>query len=175
MIVKVHPTMVPKSHPLAAVTGAYNAIFVESRDAGQLMFLGQGAGGAPTASAVMGDVVTVCRNRLRGSASQLQTGYTELAVAPLAQASARYYIRFDVVDRPGVLAACASIFGEHGVSLETVSQAQMEAAERPAGFEARLEVVTHQAQESSLEQVIAGLRAADFVGDQIRFMRIEGS
>lgn len=174
VIVKVHPTMVPKTHPLASVSGAYNAIFVDSREAGQLMFLGQGAGGAPTASAVMGDVVTVARNRVRGSAVRLQTGYSHLDVAPIADARARYYISFDVEDRPGVLAACAALFGKHNVSLQTVQQSYLEGLERHDGFAARLGVMTHEASEDDLAGVLAELGDAPFVGADIDYMRVEG-
>lgn len=174
VIVKVHPTMVPKTHPLASVSGAYNAIFVESRDAGDLMFMGQGAGGAPTASAVMGDVVTVARNRLRGSSNDMQTGYTTRGIAPIGDATARHYIRFDVADRPGVLAACATLFGESGVSLQIVQQSHLGGAQRQAGFEARLNVMTHEASETDLALVLDKLREAAFVGEVIDVMRVEG-
>lgn len=174
VIVKVHPTMVLKTHPLASVSGAYNAIFVESRNAGDLMFMGQGAGGAPTASAVMGDVVTVARNRLRGASNDMQTGYTTRGIAPIGDATARHYIRFDVADRPGVLAACATMFGESGVSLQTVQQTHLEGARRQAGFEARLNVMTHEASERDLALVVEKLREAPFVGEVIDVMRVEG-
>ncbi len=174
VIVKVHPTMVPKTHPLASVSGANNAIFVESRDAGDLMFMGQGAGGAPTASAVMGDVVTVARNRLRGSSNDMQTGYTTRGIAPISDATARHYIRFDVADRPGVLAACATMFGESGVSLQIVQQSHLEGAQRQAGFEARLNVMTHEGSEADVAQVLEKLREAPFVGEVIDVMRVEG-
>jgi len=174
VIVKVHPTMVPKTHPLASVSGAYNAIFVESRDAGDLMFMGQGAGGAPTASAVMGDVVTVARNRLRGSSNDMQTGYTTRGIAPIGDATTRHYIRFDVADRPGVLASCATLFGESGVSLQIVQQSHLGVAQRQAGFEARLNVMTHEASETDLALVLDKLRAAPFVGEVIDVMRVEG-
>lgn len=175
VIVKVHPSMVPKTHPLAAVSGAYNAIFVESVEAGQLMFLGQGAGGAPTASAVMGDVVTVARNRVRGTASHLSTGYTKREVAPIGEATSCYYIRFQVEDKPGVLAKCATIFGNHNVSLQTCQQSYLEGLGRTDGFTASLNFMTHQARESDLQAVIAELREASFVAEAINYMRIEGT
>lgn len=174
VIVKVHPTMVPMTHPLAAVSGAYNAIFVESRDAGDLMFMGQGAGGAPTASAVMGDVVTVARNRLRGASNDMQTGYTQRGIAPIGDSTARHYIRFDVADRPGVLAACAAVFGDAGISLQTVQQTPLEGVRRQPGFEARLNVMTHEASETALAQVVEKLHESPFVGDVIDVMRVEG-
>ena len=174
VIVKVHPAMVPKTHPLASVSGAYNAIFVESVEAGQLMFLGQGAGGAPTASAVMGDVVTVARNRVRGTASHLGTGYTKRGVAPIGEATSRYYIRFQVQDKPGVLAKCATIFGNNRVSLQTCQQSYLEGLGRTDGFTARLNFMTHEARESDLQAVVAELRESSFIGDDIKYMRIEG-
>ncbi len=175
VIVKVHPTMVPKTHPLASVSAAYNAVFVDSREAGQLMFLGQGAGGAPTASAVMGDVVTVARNRVRGSAAHVQTGYTHRQVAPIADATARYYISFDVEDRPGVLAACATVFANHNVSLQTVQQSYLEGLKRSDGFAARLGVMTHEASERDLAAVLEELARSPFVGARVDFMRVEGN
>ena len=174
VIVKVHPTMIPKTHPLASVSGAYNAIFVESVEAGQLMFLGQGAGGAPTASAVMGDVVTVARNRVRGTAGHLGTGYTKRGVAPIGDATSRYYIRFQVEDKPGVLAKCATIFGAHRVSLQTCQQSYLEGLGRPDGFTAELNFMTHDAREQDLQDVVAALREAPFIGNAIDYMRIEG-
>ncbi len=174
VIVKVHPTMVPKTHPLASVSGAFNAIFVESVEAGQLMFLGQGAGGAPTASAVMGDVVTVARNRVRGTASHLGTGYTKREVAPIGDATGRYYIRFQVEDKPGVLAKCATIFGNHDVSLQTCQQSYLEGIGRTDGFTASLNFMTHEARESDLQAVISDLREAPFISETIDYMRIEG-
>ena len=174
VIVKVHPAMVPKTHPLASVSGAYNAIFVESVEAGQLMFLGQGAGGAPTASAVMGDVVTAARNRVRGTAGHLGTGYTKREVAPIGDATSRYYIRFQVEDKPGVLAKCATIFGAHRVSLQTCQQSYLEGLGRTDGFTAELNFMTHDAREQDLQDVVAALREAPFIGDSIDYMRIEG-
>ena len=174
VIVKVHPSMVANKHPLASVSGAYNAIFVNSREAGDLMFLGQGAGGAPTASAVMGDVVTVARNRARGTAGHLGAPYTARAVAPIGESQAQFYVSFEVVDRPGVLAKCAAVFGDHGVSLRVVQQTYLEGEERREGFAARLGVMTHSTQETKLSAVVEELRRAEFVGSEIRVMRVEG-
>ncbi|AQP44550.1 homoserine dehydrogenase [Tessaracoccus flavus] len=174
VIVKVHPAMVANKHPLASVSGAYNAIFVNSREAGELMFLGQGAGGAPTASAVMGDVVTVARNRHRGTAGHLGSAYTARQVAPIGESQAQFYVSFEVVDRPGVLARCAAVFGDHGVSLRVVQQSYIEGGERREGFAARLGVMTHVTQETNLSAVVEELGRADFVGSEIRVMRVEG-
>ncbi len=108
--VRVHPAMIPNSHPLASVRGAYNAVFVESEAAGQLMFYGPGAGGAPTASAVLGDLVTVARNRLAGTRGAGESAYADRAVLPMGETLTRYHVAIDVEDRAGVLAA-----GRHGV------------------------------------------------------------
>lgn len=173
--VKVHPTMVAQTHPLASVSGAYNAVFVECREAGRLMFLGQGAGGAPTASAVMGDVVTVARNRARGVAGHGHSSYTQRAIADPGGSEARYYLRFQVADRPGILAACATLFAQHEVSLQTVRQSALEGFDRADGMSATLGLLTHPAREESLQEVLKELSHADFVGDEVRFMRVEGS
>ena len=173
IIVKVHPAMVANKHPLASVSGAYNAIFVNSREAGELMFLGAGAGGNPTASAVMGDVVTVARNRARGTAGHFSPAYTRRQVAPIGESSAQFYVSFDVVDRPGILAKCAAVFGKHNVSLRVVQQSYLDDT-RADGFPARLGIMTHQTLESQLAQVIDELEDADFVGSGVRVMRVEG-
>lgn len=173
--VKVHPTMVPLTHPLAAVSGAYNAVFVESREAGRLMFLGQGAGGSPTASAVMGDVVTVARNRTRGVAGPGQSSYAQRAIADVGDSEARYYLRYQVSDRPGILAACASLFANHDVSLQTVQQSALDGFDRADGMSATLGMLTHPARERNLQAVVADLQAADFVGPNVRIMRVEGN
>src|SRR4029453_258755 len=106
--VRVHPAMIPTTHPLASVGGAFNAVFVEAEAAGQLMFYGQGAGGQPTASAVLGDLVAVARNRLAGAAGQSTTGYANLAVRPMAETPTRYHVSLDVADKPGGLATLSA-------------------------------------------------------------------
>lgn len=173
--VKVHPAMVPLNHPLASVSGAYNAVFVTSEEAGELMFMGPGAGGAPTASAVMGDVVTVARHIVRGGSAPSSTSHTERRVASMGESRTRYFISLEVEDRPGVLAKCATVFANHNVSVQTVQQSYLEGLERTDGFSARLGFMTHEAVESDLAAVVEELRAADFVGENVRFMRIEGS
>ena len=174
IIVKVHPAMVADKHPLASVSGAYNAIFVNSREAGELMFLGQGAGGNPTASAVMGDVVTVARNRARGTAAHFSPAYTRRQVAPIGESLAQFYVNFDVVDRPGILAKCAAVFGRHGVSLRIVQQSLQPDGSHSDGFPARLGIMTHQSSEGNLARVLEELREAEFVGTNVRVMRVEG-
>lgn len=173
--VKVHPAMVPLKHPLASVSGAFNAVFVTTREAGELMFLGPGAGGAPTASAVMGDVVTVARHFVRGTTAMASSNYRDRPVAPIGESTTRYFISIAVSDRPGVLSKAAQIFTEHDVSVQTVQQSYLEGLERHDGFSARLGFMTHEAKESDLSNVVESLKAADFVGYDVRFMRIEGA
>ncbi len=105
--------MIPRTHPLATVGGAFNAVFVEVEAAGSLMFYGQGAGGAPTASAVLGDLVAVARNRLADNRVPSESTYAALPVLSIAESITRYYIWLDVHDRPGVLAAVASVFANY--------------------------------------------------------------
>ena len=120
--VRVHPAMLPRMHPLAAVHEAYNAVFVEAEAAGRLMFYGAGAGGQPTASAVLGDIVAVARNLRAGMRGPEPATYAELPVVPMARALTRYYVCLDVADRPGVLAPVAESFARRGVSIKAVHQ-----------------------------------------------------
>ena len=108
--------MIPRSHPLASVGDAFNAVFVEAEAAGQLMFYGRGAGGAPTASAVLGDLVAVARNRLAGARAPSESAYADLPIRPMGEVVTRYHVSLDVADRAGVLAAVAGVFAEHEVS-----------------------------------------------------------
>ncbi len=172
--VRVHPAMVPQNHPLASVQGAYNAIFVESREAGRLMFLGPGAGGAPTASAVMGDLVTVARNRVRGVSGPAQSSYTQRKVAPMGQTRSRYFLRFDVQDRPGVLAGAAQIFANRLISVQTVQQSTSDALARQDGLSATLGLFTHEADEQTLQLCVSELQQSGFVPGTVRILRVEG-
>lgn len=173
--VRVHPTMVPAEHPLAMISGANNAIFVEAREAGRLMFMGPGAGGAPTASAVVGDLVTVARNRTRGISGPGQPVYRERRVAPMADTRTRYYLRFNVADRPGVLAAAATIFAQNGVSVQAVQQSAPRDSRDSEGWSASLGMLTHVALESDVQACVAALRASDFVkGARVLLTRVEG-
>src|SRR6185503_11917637 len=113
--VRVHPAMIPRSHPLAGVGDAFNAVFIEAAAAGQLMFYGRGAGGAPTASAVLGDIVAVARNRLAGVRAASESVYADLRIRPIGEVQTRYHISLDVADRAGVLSAVAGVFAGHGV------------------------------------------------------------
>ena len=143
--VRVHPAMIPRTHPLASVREAYNAVFVEAASAGRLMFYGPGAGGSPTASAVLGDLVAVARNAVSGArgAGRL-VDYAELRVRPMGEVVTRYHISLDVADKAGVLAAVASAFAEHDVSIRTVRQ-------EGHGDDASLVVVTHTATDAALQ------------------------
>jgi homoserine dehydrogenase len=165
--VRVHPAMIPTSHPLAAVGGAFNAVFVEAEAAGQLMFYGQGAGGEPTASAVLGDLVAVARNRLAGAAGQGTTGYANLAVRPMDQTPTRYHVSLDVADKPGVLATVAQEFAHHDVSISTVRQ-------DGRGDAATLVIVTHSAPDAALSATIAALRDMPAVRGVTSVLRVEG-
>ncbi|MZD09128.1 homoserine dehydrogenase [Streptomyces sp. SID5785] len=164
---RVHPAMIPLDHPLASVRGAYNAVFVESEAAGQLMFYGPGAGGAPTASAVLGDLVAVCRNRLNGATGPGDSAYTKLPVSPMGEVVTRYHISLDVADKPGVLAQVATVFAEHGVSIDTVRQSGKDG-------EASLVVVTHRAADAALTGTVDALRQLDTVRGVASIMRVEG-
>jgi homoserine dehydrogenase len=169
--VGVHPTMVPSTHPLASVAGAFNAVFVELDWADKLMFMGPGAGGRPTASAVVGDVVTAARNRVRGVAGPGETSYNEARIADPGSVSSRFYLRMQVQDTPGVLATIAACFARHDVSIQAVRQT-------PQGPEddhlAALGVVTHRAQGSDIAATVAELQAMGEVDERIRVIRVEG-
>jgi homoserine dehydrogenase len=165
--VRVHPAMIPRTHPLAGVGDAFNAVFVEAEAAGQLMFYGRGAGGAPTASAVLGDVVAVARNRLAGVRSASESAYADLPVSPIGDALTRYHISLDVSDKAGVLAAVASVFAGHGVSIATVNQSGR-------GNQAVLVIVTHAAPDRALAATVAELRALDIVRAVASVLRVEG-
>ncbi|MET9463309.1 homoserine dehydrogenase [Streptomyces sp. NPDC006544] len=168
---RVHPAMIPLTHPLASVREAYNAVFVEAEAAGRLMFYGPGAGGSPTASAVLGDLVAVCRNKLAEATGPGESAYTQLPVSPMGDVVTRYHISLDVADKPGVLAQVATTFAEHGVSIDTVRQQG-----RPDGVgnEASLVVVTHRAPDAALSGTVEALRKLDTVRGVASIMRVEG-
>ncbi len=164
---RVHPAMIPRSHPLASVHEAYNAVFVESEAAGQLMFYGPGAGGSPTASAVLGDLVTVARNRRSDVRGVGESTYAQAEVLPMGDTQTRYHVAIDVDDRAGVLAAVAQAFAAHGVSIQTVRQ-------EGRGDDAQLVVVSHRATDQALAATIESLRTMDEVRDVSSVMRVEG-
>jgi homoserine dehydrogenase len=171
--VRVHPAMIPRSHPLAGVREAFNAVFVEADAAGQLMFYGKGAGGDPTASAVLGDLVAVARHRVVGGRGPGESSYADLPVLPMGQAVTRYHISLDVADRPGVLAQVASAFAEHEVSIETVRQQLLTADDGSVG-RAALVVVTHAAADAALSATVESLAKLDVVESVVSVMRVEG-
>ncbi|SFO38680.1 homoserine dehydrogenase [Geodermatophilus obscurus] len=165
--VRVHPAMIPTTHPLAAVGGAFNAVFVEAEAAGQLMFYGQGAGGEPTASAVLGDLVAVARNRVAGAAGAGPTAYADLPTRPIAETPTRYHVSLDVADVPGVLATVATEFARHEVSIATVRQ-------DGHGDAATLVIVTHSAPDAALSATVAALREMPAVRAVTSVLRVEG-
>jgi len=167
VVVRVHPALVPAAHPLAGVRGAFNAVFVEARSAGELMFYGRGAGGEPTASAVLGDVVSAARHRVLGGKGPIESSYAQLEVLPAARALTRVQIRLDVQDRPGVLAKVAAVVAEHGVSIEAVRQA-------PGDGVAHLVVTTHAAPQEALDATVESIRGIDVVDTVVSVLRVEG-
>lgn len=167
IVVRVHPTMVPKSHPLANVRGVFNAVFVEAESAGELMFFGRGAGGAPTASAVLGDVVAAARNRVAGGVGPRDTSYAALKCLDISNAHTRYYIHIKVADKPGVLAKIATTFAENKVSIQVLHQ-------DGHGDDATLVIRTHKATDAALAKTLDGLKKLDVVDSVIGVMRVEG-
>ena len=165
--VRVHPAMIPRTHPLASVSDAYNAVFVEADAAGQLMFYGRGAGGAPTASAVLGDLVAVARNRLTGARGMGDSSYADLRIRPMGETMTRYHVSLDVADKAGVLANVALAFANHDVSIQTVRQ-------EGHGDDATLELVTHSATDAALSATVAELRDLDIVRAVASVLRVEG-
>jgi homoserine dehydrogenase len=165
--VRVHPAMIPRSHPLGSVSEAYNAVFVEAESAGRLMFYGAGAGGTPTASAVLGDIVAVARNRLAGTRGPDASTYAGLPVMPMGETITRYHVCLDVDDKPGVLAPVAEAYARHDVSIEAVRQASR-------GAEAQLIIVTHVARDAALAATVRELEALPVVRAVASVMRVEG-
>lgn len=168
VVVRVHPALVSRNHPLAGVREAFNAVFVEAEAAGQVMFYGRGAGGAPTASAVLGDVVAAGRNKVAGSLGFGQSIYAGRPVLPVGEARTQYLINIEVEDRPGVLATVAATFAEHGVSIQTVRQDDIE------GDSAGLLISTHKGSERQLAATVDALRESDQVRSVLSVLRVEG-
>src|SRR4051794_12367454 len=165
--VRVHPAMIPRTHPLAGVGDAFNAVFVEAEAAGQLMFYGRGAGGTPTASAVLGDIVAAARNRLTGTRAPSESAYAHLPIRPIGEAETRYHISLDVAERPGVLATVAGVFAKHDVSIATVRQSGR-------SEDAQLIIVTHGAPDANLAATVEDLRSLDIVRSIASVLRVEG-
>jgi len=164
---RVHPAMVPAAHPLAAVHDAFNAVYIEGRSVGQLMLFGPGAGGDPTATAVVGDLIAAARNLVTGGRAMGHTHIVDRRIRPMSDTNGQYYINLHVADRPGVLAEIAGDFGHNGVSIERVWQ---------EGFddEATLVFITHRAQEGSLQKTLQELRESPAVRSVASVLRVEG-
>jgi homoserine dehydrogenase len=163
---RVHPAMIPATHPLASVRDAFNAVFVEGPKVGELMFYGRGAGGDPTATAVVGDLVTVARNLLAGARGVGCTCFHERTIRPMAEMTGQYYILLRVDDRPGVLAEIASVLGRNEVSIKSVWQ-------EGTGRDAQLVFVTHRAREGAFQQAVKELRAVAVVREVRSVLRVE--
>ena len=171
---RVYPALVPLTHPLATVNGAFNAVVVEAKAAGRLMFYGQGAGGAPTASAVMGDVVMAARNRVQGGLGPRESKYAQLPISPMGLIATRYYVSMYVADRPGVLATVAAEFAKREVSIAEVRQEGVvdDGGQRVG---ARVVVVTHTASDAALSDTVTALAGLDVVQNVASVLRLEGS
>jgi homoserine dehydrogenase len=165
--VRVHPAMLPKDHPLASVRDSFNAIFVEGASVGSLMFYGRGAGGDPTGSAVVGDIIAASRHLVHGGRGLGCTCYFQKRVRPIDEMIAQYYLLLSVQDLPGVLAQVAGAFGEHGVSIGSVWQ-------EGYGDEAQLVIVTHRGREAHLQATVDELGTLDAVTKVVSVMRVEG-
>jgi len=168
---RVHPTLVPLSHPLAGVRGVFNAVFVEAEAAGELMFYGRGAGGRPTSSAVVGDVVSAARHRVLGGKGPIESRYADLPVLPPSVGLSRFQLRLDVADQPGVLAQVARVLAEHDISIETVNQAILSVRGTQL---ADLVISTHRAPVAALAATVAALGALEVVDRVTSVLRVEG-
>ena len=166
--VRVHPVMLEKSHPLASVRDAFNAVFVEAESAGPLMFYGRGAGGAPTASAILGDILAVSRHIAHNSVGQRETDYADRDIAPIETTKTKFLIRLEVQDKSGVLASIAQVFAAQGVSIQTVDQNGRDA-------DAELIIVTHLATEGELKATVDALKTMDIVSKISSVIRVEGA
>lgn len=171
---RVYPALVPLTHPLATVGGAFNAVVVEAAASGRLMFYGQGAGGAPTASAVTGDLVMAARNRVLGSRGPRESRYAKLPIAPMGVIPTRYYVSMNVADEPGVLSSVASEFAKREVSIAEVRQeGVVDEGGRRVG--ARVVVVTHTATDAALSETVDALADLDVVQSVTSVLRLEGN
>jgi len=166
--VRVHPVMLPYSHPLASVRDVFNAIYVESEAAGELMFYGRGAGGAPTASAILGDLVAVTRHRAYSTVGYGESDYADLDIAPMSEVKSQFFVRLHVADISGVLASIAQTFASEGISIQTVRQAGI-------GKDAELIVVTHSATEAALTSCLSKLESMEIVTKVESAIRVEGA
>jgi homoserine dehydrogenase len=165
--VRVHPAMVPVDHPLASVRGSYNAVFIEGDAVGQLMLLGRGAGGGPTASAVLGDLIDAAKNLRSGSPGATIGARQRSSIRPIDETASQFYLSLDAADRPGVLASIAGVFGTHEVSIQSMQQ-------KGQGDEARLIFVTHLAREAAMAATIREVRELDTVKHVGSVLRVVG-
>jgi homoserine dehydrogenase len=165
--VRVHPAMVPVQHPLASVSGSFNAVFVEGEAVGSLMFYGRGAGGFPTASAVLGDVIDAAQNRSRGTHGSIGA-LSRAVIRPIDETSAEYLLSLQVADRPGVLHAVTGVFARHDVSIRAAEQ-------EGNAPDARLVFITHEAKESAVQATLRELRDLDVVRQVGGLLRVVGS
>jgi len=164
--VRVHPTMIPVHHPLASVRESFNALFIEGDAVGELMLYGRGAGGGPTASAVLGDLIDAAKNLVSGGRGATIGALARRTIRPIDEVESQFYLLMEVADRPGVLAAIAAAFGHHGVSIKSMQQ-------RGIGDDARLIFITHKAREADLRATVHALRdveAVHRVGSVLRVM-----
>jgi homoserine dehydrogenase len=166
--VRVHPALISRNHPLASVRESFNAVFVEAQSAGQMMFYGKGAGGEPTASAVLGDLVAIARHKVLGGIGPKESDYASLKIAPMGETKTRYLIRLNVADKPGVLESVAHVFASHSVSIQTVRQTG-------AGDKAELIIMTHTSTESALSATVKELGKLPAVTDVASVLRVEGA
>ena len=164
--VRVHPAMVPEAHPLASVRDSFNAVFVEGSSAGEMMFYGRGAGGRPTASAVLGDLIDAAANKHKGTHRPVPTG-PRARIRPIDDLESAYYVNLEVDDTPGVLATVAGVFGDNQVSIRSMEQEGL-------GQEARLAFITHRARERDLQATLHQLRQLDTVAGIRSFLRVVG-
>lgn len=163
---RVHPAMIPKSHPLASVRESFNAVFVEGNSVGELMFYGRGAGGGPTATSVVGDVVAAVRHLSEGGKAHRPHRLLDLPVRAFDEIRTQYYLLFEVADQPGVLAQIAAVFGAHEVSIAGVWQ-------EGQGDQAQLVIITHRARERDLQETLHELRGLDVVVEIRSVLRVE--
>ena len=164
--VRVHPTMVPQNHPLASVRESFHAVFLEGAEVGDLMLYGRGAGGGPTASAMLGDLISAARNLQQGVAGDMGS-FSEVAIRAIDETTSAFYLQLDVEDQPGVLAAVANVFGEHGVSIRSMEQ-------QGQGATAHLVFITHKAREADMQSTIRELRDLKEVRDIGALIRVAG-
>lgn len=169
--VRVHPALVPDHHPLASVRDSFNAIFVEGDAVGDLMFYGRGAGGAPTASAVLGDLIDACRNRVMGTSARLGS-LGAATIVPIGESASAFYLRLAVLDRPGVLARVADEFGRNDVSIRSMEQQPL--GDGDAADAASLIFITHSSKEQAVQTTLDALRELDIVTGVHSVLRVVG-